>query len=67
MSIDQDPQEEQNDGGYYHHTQRVEFVVLRKAWAVEVEAGVELDTDQGKDDADTVGDGLRVGLEVLQD
>lgn len=67
MAVDQDPQEEQYDGRDNHHSQRVQFVVLRKARAVKVKAGVELDTDQGQDDTDPVGDGLRVGLEVLQD
>lgn len=65
MSIDQDPQEEQYDGWDNHHSQRVQLVVLRKARAVEVEAGVELDADQGQYDTDPVGDGLRVGLEIL--
>ncbi len=67
MSIDQDPQEEQYDGWDDHHSERVQFVVLRKARAVKVKAGVELDADQGQDDADSIGDGLRVGLEVLQE
>lgn len=67
MSVDQDAQEEEDDGRDRHHSQRVQFVVLRDAGAVEVKAGVELDADQGQDDADPVGDGLRVGLEVLQD
>lgn len=67
MSIDEDPQEEQYDGGYNHHPQRVQLVVLREAWAVKVEAGVELYTDQCEDDTDPIRDGLRVRLEVLQD
>lgn len=67
MPINQDPQEEQNDGRDDHHSQRVQFVILRKARAVKVKAGVELDTDQGQDDTDPIGDWLRVGLEVLQD
>lgn len=67
MSVDQEPQEEQYDGWDDHHSQRIEFVVLIKAWAVEVKAGVELDTDQGQDNTDPIGDGFRVGLEVLQD
>lgn len=67
MSVDQEPQEEQYDGRDDHHSQRVQFVVLMKARAVEVKAGVELDADQGQDDTDPVGDGLGVGLEVLQD
>lgn len=67
MSIDEDPQEEQYDGGYDHHPQRVQFVVLRKARAVEVEAGVELYTHQSEDDTDSIRDGLRVGLKVLQE
>lgn len=65
MAVDQDPQEEQYDGWDDHHSQRVQFVVLRKAWAVEVKAGVQLDADQGQDDTDYIGDGL--GLKVLQD
>lgn len=67
MPVDQDPQEEQYDGWNDHHSQRVQFVVLRNAWAVKVKAGVELDADQGQDNTDPIGDGLRVGLEVLQD
>lgn len=67
MPINQDPQEEQNDGRDDHNSQRVQFVILRKARAVKVKAGVELDTDQGQDDTDPIGDWLRVGLEVLQD
>lgn len=67
MAVDQEAQEEEDDGGDDHHAQGVELVVLREAGAVEVEAGVELDADQGQNDADAVGDGLRVGLEVLQD
>lgn len=67
MSVHQDPQEEQYDGWDDHHSQRVQFVVLRKARAVKVEAGVELNADQGQDDTDAIGDGLRVGLKVLQD
>lgn len=66
MSVDQNPQEEEYNRWDYHHSQRVQFVVLRKTWAVEVKAGVELDTDQSQDDTDPIGDGLRVGLEVLQ-
>lgn len=56
MPINQDPQEEQNDGRDDHHSQRVQFVILRKARAVKVKAGVELDTDQGQDDTDPIGD-----------
>lgn len=67
MPVNQEPQEEQYDGWDDHHSQGVELVVLRKAGAVKVEAGVELDADQGQNDADPIGDGLRVGLEVLQD
>lgn len=67
MSVDQEPQEEQYDRWDNHHPQRVQFVVLRKARTVKVEAGVELDADQGQDYTDPIGDGLRVGLEVLQD
>lgn len=67
VPVDQDAQEEEDEGRDDHHSQRVQLVVLRQARAVEVEAGVELDADQGQDDADPVGDGLRVGLEVLQD
>lgn len=67
MPVNQEPQEEQYDGWDGHHPQRVELVVLRKAGAVKVKAGVELDADQGQNDADPIGDGLRVGLEVLQD
>lgn len=67
MSVDQDPQEEQYDWWDDHHSQRVHFVVLRKARAVKVKAGVELDADQGQDDTYSIRDGLRVGLEVLQD
>lgn len=66
MSVDQNPQEEKYDGWDNHHSQRVELVVLRKTRAVKVKAGVELDADQSQDDADSIGDGLRVGLEVLQ-
>lgn len=66
VSIDQDPQEEKDDGRDDHHSQRVPFVVLRQARAVEIKAGVELDTDQSEDDTNPIGDGLRVGLEVLQ-
>lgn len=60
MSIDQNPQEEQDDGWDNHHSQRIEFVVLRKAWAVEVKAGVKLHTDQGQDDTYPIGDGFRI-------
>lgn len=67
MAIDEDPQEEQDNRRDYHHSQRVQLVVLRKAWAVKVKAGVELDADQSQDDANSIRDGLRVGLEVLQD
>lgn len=67
VAVDQEAQEEEDDGGDDHDAQRVELVVLRKAGTVEVEAGVQLDADQGQNDADPVGDGLRVGLEVLQD
>lgn len=67
MPVDQDPQEEQYDGRYDHHSQGVQFVVLRKARAVKVKTCVELDTDQGQDDTDPIGYRLRVGLEVLQD
>lgn len=66
VSVDQNPQEEEYNWWDYHHSQRVQLVVLRKTWAVEVKAGVELDTDQSQDDTDPIGDGLRVGLEVLQ-
>lgn len=65
VPIDQNPQEEEYNGWDYHHSQRVQFVVLRKTWAVEIKAGVELDTDQSQDDTDSIGDGLRVGLEVM--
>lgn len=54
MSIDQDPQEEQYYGRDDHHPQRIEFVILRKAGAVEVKAGVQLDTDQGQYDTDPI-------------
>lgn len=67
VAVDQEAQEEEYDGWNDHDAQRIELVVLRKAGAVEVEAGVQLDADQGQNDADPVGDGLRVGLEVLQD
>lgn len=67
VAVDQEAQEEEYDGWNDHDAQRVELVVLRKAGAVEVEAGVQLDADQGQNDADPIGDGLRVGLEVLQD
>lgn len=67
VAVDQEAQEEEYDGRYDHDAQGVELVVLRKAGTVEVEAGVQLDADQGQNDADAVGDGLRVGLEVLQD
>lgn len=66
VSVDQNSQEEECNWWDYHHSQRVQFVVLRKTWAVEVKAGVELDTEQSQDDTDPIGDGLRVGLEVLQ-
>lgn len=66
VSVDQNPQEEENNRRDDHHSQRVQLVVLGETRAVEVEAGVELDADQSQDDADPVGDGLRVGLEVLQ-
>lgn len=66
MSVDQDSQEEQYDGRDDHHSQRVQFVVLRNAWTVEVKASVELDTDQGQDNTDPIRDGFRIGLEVLQ-
>lgn len=67
VSVDQDPEKEENDGWDDHHSQRVEFVVLWEAGAVKVEAGVQLHADQGQDDTDTIRDGLRVGLEILQD
>lgn len=67
VPVNQDPQKEQNDWRDYHHSQRVQFVVLRKARAVKVKARVEFDTDQGQDDTDSIRDGFRVGLEVLQD
>lgn len=67
MSVDQDPEEEEDDGRNYHDSQRVQLVVLREARAVKVKAGVELDTDQGQNDTDSVGNGLGVRLEVLQD
>ena len=67
VPVDQDPEEEEDEGRHDHHAQGVQLVVLRQAGAVEVEAGVELDADQGQNDADPVGDGLGVGLEVLQD
>lgn len=66
VSIDQNPQEEKYDRRDDHHSQGVEFVVLRETRAVEVKAGVELDADESQDDADPIGDGLGVGLEVLQ-
>lgn len=67
MPVDKNSQEEQYNRRDYHHSQRVKFVVLREARAVKVEAGVKLDTNQGQDDTNSIGDGLGVGLEVLQD
>lgn len=66
VPVDQNPQEEEDHRRDGHHAQRVQLVVLRQTRAVEVEAGVELDADQRQDDADAVGDGLGVGLEVLE-
>lgn len=67
VSVHQDPEEEQYNGWDKHHPQSVELVVLRNAGAVEVKAGVELDTHQGQNDTDPIGNGLGVGLKVLQD
>ena len=67
VSVHQHAQEEEDDRGHYHHTHGVQLVVLRQAGAVKVEAGVQFDADQRQNDADTVGDGLGVGLEILED
>lgn len=66
MSVDQNPQEEKYDRRDNHHSQRVQFVILRKAGAVEIKASVELHTNQSQDYTNPIRDGLRVGLEVLQ-
>lgn len=67
LPVGKEAAEEKDERGREQQAQAVEGVVVRQAGAVEVEGGVQLDSDHGQQQADAVHHRLGAGLEVLEE